>query len=126
MYKKPTPTLLALLLMLVSQLFAQQKQLSIDDLMNRKLYPASLSNIQWRNNNQYTWTANNRMVQNTVKTLSTDTILSLDELNLYVEKNSQKKLKTLPAYKWEDENSFRYTSDSKVFRFNLAGKNLTI
>lgn len=126
MYKKPTPTLLALLLMLVSQLFAQQKQLAIDDLMNRKLYPASLSNIQWRNNNQYTWTANNRMVQNAVKTLTTDTILSLDELNLYVEKSSQKKLKTLPAYKWEDENSFRYTSDSKVFRFNLAGKNLTI
>jgi dipeptidyl-peptidase-4 len=126
MYKKPTPTLLALLLMLVSQLFAQQKQLSIDDLMNRKLYPASLSNIQWRNNNQYTWTANNRMVQNAVKTLTTDTILSLDELNLYVEKSSQKKLKTLPAYKWEDENSFRYTSDSKIFRFNLAGKNLTI
>jgi dipeptidyl-peptidase-4 len=52
--------------------------------------------------------------------------LSLDELNLYVEKSSQKKLKTLPAYKWEDENSFRYTSDSKIFRFNLAGKNLTI
>ncbi|MEI8047369.1 MAG: DPP IV N-terminal domain-containing protein [Bacteroidota bacterium] len=126
MNKKHTSTLLALLLMLVSQLFAQQKQLAIDDLMNRKLYPSSLANIQWRNNNLFTWNANNCLVQSGVKTTTTDTILSLDALNMVVEKNQQKKLKSMPAFKWESENIFRYSNDSKIFRFNLLTSDLTL
>jgi len=126
MNKKSTSTLLALLLMLVSQLFAQQKQLTIDDLMNRKLYPSSLSNLQWRSNNLFTWNANNCIVQSEVKTGTNDSILTLDELNLVVEKNQQKKLKSIPAFKWENENTFRYTNDAKVFRFSQLTKDLTI
>ena len=126
MNKKSTSALLALLLMLVSQLFAQQKQLAIDDLMNRKLFPSSLSNIQWRNNNLFTWNASNCLVQSGVKTTTTDTILSLDALNLVVEKNQQKKLKSMPAFKWESENIFRYSNDSKIFRFNLLTSDLTL
>lgn len=123
---KSTSTLLALLLMLLSQLFAQQKQLAIDDLMNRKLYPSSLTNIQWRSNTRFTWNASNRIVQSLVKTGTTDSIFSLDELNVAVEKNGQKKLKNLPALKWENENTFRYINDSKVFRFNMLTKDLTL
>ena len=126
MNKKSTTTLLALLLIAVSQLFAQQKQLTIDDLMNRKLYPASLSNLQWRSNNLFTWNANNRIVQSSVKTAVTDTIFSLDDLNLAIEKGQFKKLKTLPAFKWDDENTFRYTNDSKVFRYNMLTKDLIV
>jgi len=132
MNNKSTSTLLAFLLIAVSQLFAQINEtrgiapLQIDDLMNRKLYPSSLSNLQWRNNNQFTWNANNRIVQSTVKPGTTDTIFSIDELNAAVEKNQQKKLKNLPAIKWENENSFRFTNDSKVFRFNTLTKDLTL
>jgi dipeptidyl-peptidase 4 len=126
MNKKSTSTLLAILLVLVSQLFAQQNQLAIDDLMNRKLSPASLSNVQWRSNNLFTWNANNRIVQSAVKTGTTDTILSLDALNLVVEKNQQKKLKSIPPFKWENENSFRYSNDSKFFRFNILTMDLTL
>jgi len=126
MNKKFPSTLLAFLLIAVSQLFAQQKQLTIDDLMNRKLYPASLSNLQWRSNNLFTWNANNRIVQSTVKTGATDTIFSLDDLNLVIEKSQFKKLKSLPAFKWEDENTFRYTNDSKVFIFNVLTKDLNV
>lgn len=126
MNNKSTSTLLALLLMLVSQLFAQQKQLAIDDLMNRNLYPSSLSNLQWRTNNLFTWNASNSIVQSDVKKGTADTILLLDALNLVVEKNQQKKLKSIPALKWENENTFRYTNDAKVFRFNLLTKDLTL
>ncbi len=126
MNKKSTSTLLGLLLILVSTLFAQQKQLAIDDLMNRKLYPSSLSNMQWRSNGLFTWNASNHIVQSTVKTGITDTLFSLDELNLIVEKNGQKKLKGLPAYKWDDENNFGYSNDLKVFRFNMLTKILTV
>ena len=126
MNQKSSTTLLALLLIAVSQLFAQQKQLTIDDLMNRKLYPASLSNLQWRSNNLFTWNSNNRIVQSTVKTVATDTIFSLDNLNLAIEKGQFKKLKSLPAFKWEDENTFRYTNDSKVFRYNMLTNDLFV
>ena len=119
MNKKFTPSLLVLLLIVTSQIFAQQKQLSFDDFQNRKLSPASLSNIQWRSNNLFTWNANNRIVQSVVKTGITDSILSLDELNLAVEKIQQKKLRNLPAFKWENENTFLYSNDSKFFRFNM-------
>lgn len=116
---KSTPTLLVLILLVITQLFAQQKQLVINDLMNRKLYPASLSNLQWRNNNQFTWNANNRIVQSTIKSGTIDSIFSLDNLNVAIENSQQKKLKSLPSYKWEDENTIRFTNDSKIFRYNL-------
>ena len=126
MNKKSTSTLLALLLIAVYPIFAQQKQLAIDDLMNRKLFPATLSNLQWRSNNLFTWNSNNRIVQSTVKTGATDTIFSLDDLNLVIEKSQFKKLKSFPVFKWEDENTFRYTTDSKIFRFNILTKDLQI
>jgi dipeptidyl-peptidase-4 len=121
---KSFSTLLVLLVLIVAQSFAQQKLLATDDLMNRKLYPSSLSNMQWRNSNVFTWNANNRIVQGTVKPGGTDTILSLDQLNLVVEKDQHKKLKNLPTFKWDDENTIRFTNDSKVFRFNLLTKEL--
>lgn len=126
MNKKSTSTLLALLLMLGLQLFAQQKQLAIDDLMNRKLYPSSLSNIQWRNNTLFTWNSNNCLVQSQVKTGTIDTILSLDALNQIVVKNQQKKLNNMPDFTWENENVFRYSNDSKFFRFNMVNRDLTL
>jgi dipeptidyl-peptidase-4 len=126
MNKKSTSTLLAFLFFAVFQLNAQQKQLTIDDLMNRKLYPSSLSNLQWRSNILFTWNANNRIVQSNAKTGTTDTILTFEELNLAVEKNLQKKLKNLPALKWEDENNFRFTNDSKFFRYNILSKEIAV
>jgi len=123
---KPTSTLLVIFLVVTSQIFAQQKQLAIGDLMNRKLYPSSLINLQWRSNNLFTWNANNHIVQSVVKTGTTDTILSLDALNQVVEKNQQKKLKSIPAFQWENENTFRYQNDSKFFRFNMLTKDFVM
>jgi len=126
MNKKSTSTLLALIIMFASQSFAQQKLLTIDDLVNRRLNPSNLSNLQWRSNNQFTWNANNCIVQSALKTTTTDTILTLDQLNAVIEKNQQKKLKGIPAGKWEDENTFRFTNDSKFFRFSILTKTLVL
>jgi len=117
-------TLLTLLLVAGTQLFAQQKQLVIKDLMNRQLYPSSLLNLQWRNTNLFTWNANNHIVQGSVKDGTIDTLFSLNDLNQIAEIKQQKKLKNLPAFKWEDENIFRYTNDSKIFRYNALTKEL--
>jgi dipeptidyl-peptidase-4 len=124
MHKISTSTLLVILIVTTSQIFAQQKQLAIGDLMNRKLYPSSLVNLQWRSKNLFTWNANNRIVQSVVKTGIIDTILTLEALNQVVEKNQLKTLRNMPAYHWENENTFRYTNDSKIFRFNMLTKEL--
>ncbi len=124
MSQKSSSALLGLLLLLVPSLFAQQKQLAIDDLMNRKLYPAQWSNVQWRSNTHFTWNANNCLVQNLLKAGTTDTILTLGNLNLIVDQKQQKKLKSMPAIRWEDENTFRYTNDSKIFRFHALTNDL--
>jgi dipeptidyl-peptidase-4 len=126
MNNKHTSALLALLVILVSHLFAQQKQLVIDELMNRKLYPSSLSNLQWRTNNQYTWNANNCIVQGTVKTGVADTILSLDDINLSIEKIRLKKLARLPLFKWENPDVIRFTNDAKILRYTILTHNAEI
>jgi dipeptidyl-peptidase-4 len=126
MKNKSLPFLLFLAFIAAQPLFAQQKQLAIDDLMNRKLFPSSLSNLQWRNSALFTWNSNNCIVQGQVKTVAVDTILKLENLNLELEKSNQKKLKSIPAYKWEDESTFRFTNDSKIFRFNILTKNLIL
>jgi len=92
--------------------------------MNRQLYPSSLLNLQWRNTNLFTWNANNHIVQGSVKDGTIDTLFSLNDLNQIAEIKQQKKLKNLPAFKWEDENIFRYTNDSKIFRYNALTKEL--
>lgn len=105
---------------------AQQNELKLEDVMNRKLYPVSLTNMQWRSNVLFTWNANSRIVQSNAKTGSTDTLLSLDELNAAVEKLQLKKLRALPAYEWENENSIRFITNSKVLCYELAAKSLTV
>lgn len=105
---------------------AQQNELKLEDVMNRKLYPVSLTNMQWRSNVLFTWNANSRIVQSNAKTGSTDTLLSLDELNAAVEKLQLKKLRALPAYEWENENSIRFNTNSKVLCYELAAKSLTV
>lgn len=124
--KKITSTLLALLLMLGLQSFAQQKQLAINDLMNRKLYPSSLVNLQWRSNTAFTWNSGTWVLQNTLTANNADTLLSLDKLNRIVENAQQKKLKSMPLFLWENENVFRYSNDAKVFRFNVQTGELTL
>ncbi len=119
-------TLLLPCLLWVAQIMAQQKTLAIDDLMNRKLYPSSLSNLQWRNGSQFIWNANNCIVQGNVGAPLVDTIFHLDELNKAVEWQKLKKLKNLPQFKWESDTIVRYTNDSKLFRFNIFTLELKI
>ena len=117
---------LVLLVTLFPSAFAQKKTLTIDDLQNRKLSPASLVNLQWRNNTTFTWTASNYLIQSSIEKVGCDTILSLIELNVSMENSGLKKLKSFPAFTWENDHLFRFTNDSKIFRFQTDTKQLTL
>jgi len=105
---------------------AQQKLLSIEDLMNRKLYPASLSNLKWRNKEAFTWTAKNKIVQQSVKSDVSDTILSLEELNDAQLAAGLKKLKSIPAFDWKNENQILYNNNGNFIQYDLLLKKATV
>jgi len=108
------------------QAMAQSKSLAIEDLMNRKLYPQSLVNLQWRNNAKITWIAKNKLVQMETATAAIDTLISLDLLNEAVVKSGADKLKSFPLFQWTDEATMEFIAGGKLFRFQLHTGQATI
>ncbi len=99
---------------------AQKKDLAIEDLMSRKLYPQSLVNLQWRNPETFTWQAKNKLVQQLLAVPASDTILSLDQLSTAVQKADAAALKSFPAIKWKDGSGFYFIHDGKLMVYNLG------
>lgn len=106
--------------------YAQQKLLTADDLMNRKLYPSSLSNMQWRNSNQFTWIENNAIKQFSIKGSKMETLLTHAILNSNIEKAGFKSIKNIPAIIWETDSCFRFFVDKKIIRYNLFSNELKV
>lgn len=104
---------------------AQKKDLAIDDLMSRKLYPQSLVNLQWRNQETFTWQAKNKLIQQVLSVPASDTILSLDQLNNAVQKADAASLKNFPAIKWKDGSGFYFVHDGKLMFYSF-GKEATV
>ncbi|MBK7172684.1 MAG: S9 family peptidase [Bacteroidales bacterium] len=102
--------------------FAQEKILAPDDLMNRKFYPQSLVNLQWRSNEAFTWVAKNCLVQQTIANTVSDTLLSLEKLNAALTAIKLDKQKSFPSITWIDANQFRFIRTGKliVYQFSEA------
>lgn len=119
---------LSLALMLLAGLnsFAQQKSLSINDLMSRKLYPQSLINLQWRNNEVVTWVAANSLVGRNVKSDKADTLLTLSALNEGLKSAGIEPLKGFPGIDWRSSGGFTFENSGKLISFSLTDKKATI
>ena len=76
------------LLLFSSLLFAQDKMLVPEEIMsNRNLYPAGLSNLQWKGNSGfYTWQDGNNLLQGNLRNETTDTLLKTSDFNEVLEK----------------------------------------
>jgi hypothetical protein len=77
-------TLFILTVMLPLFIAAQTKLMTIEEAtgMNRKLFPVSLSQLQWtKSPESFAWVARNSLVLGSVKTDTRDTVLRLDTLN---------------------------------------------
>jgi dipeptidyl-peptidase-4 len=120
-------SLISLLLLVSSLLSAQTKQLNLDELIsNRKLYPTSLSNLQWMDENgNYTWLANNKLVKANIKTDKKDTILDLDAINKGLKLLNEKESKRFPNISWIDKSNFTFTYNNKLFNFDLVKKEVS-
>ncbi len=120
-----TPALLMLLTPLL--LPAQEKKLAPEDLMNFKLYPKTLTNLQWVTGTENcTWTANNCLVRAGVKAPGKrDTLLRLAVLNDALAAIRTDTLKRFPSVTWEDAGSFSFQHANSLFVYRLAGKELS-
>jgi dipeptidyl-peptidase 4 len=118
--------LTAFLLLSAVTASAQNKMLAIDDLMNRKLSPASLSGLQWRSPSLFTWTSGGKMIQGSTAQSLADTLKMADDLNAAAQSKGFGSFKSLPALKWENENSFYFTDEGRVFRYSISGKEIVL
>ena len=118
---------LTFLLFITNLLSAQNKQLNLDELIsNRKLYPTSLNNLQWMDENgNYTWIANNKLVKGNVKTEKKDSILDLETINKALKPFVEKEIKRFPAIEWINKTNFTFANSNKLFNYDVVKKEIT-
>lgn len=102
------------------QSYGQDKKLAFDDLMNRKFYPQSLANLQWRGNEAFTWVARNCLVQQSIDNAVSDTILNLEKLNKALAAIELDKQKSFPSVTWIDAQQFRFVRSGKVIVYHMG------
>lgn len=117
---------LCILLLAGMNLSAQQKSLSINDLMSRKLYPQSLNNLQWRDNEIFTWVAGNSLVGRNVKADNADTLLTVSGLNESLKAAGIEALKGFPSVEWKNSVSFTFENSGKFIAFSFADKKSSV
>ncbi|NTW23098.1 MAG: S9 family peptidase [Lentimicrobium sp.] len=90
---------------------------------NRKLYPSSLSNLQWKGNSDtYTWQDSKSLTAGNTTNETIDTLLRLSDLNTCMVGLEKEELKRFPYILWENENTCAFTSGNDWFEFNVTEK----
>ena len=94
---------------------------------NRKLFPAALSDLQWRGNStNFTWQVSGNLVQSGIGTPACDTLLRLAELNAAIALAGGENVKRMPAISWQDENKFNFSQPGKLYSFDMKTRQLSL
>lgn len=112
---------------LVSNLFAQDKELSFKDAayINPEVRPESLKGLQFMGSgNGVVFLENDKLVQTDPESLKTDTILSLEEINSKLKEFEMEALKRFPSFEFVDESSFIFKYKNTLWSFNVEEKQL--
>jgi len=124
MKKNWSNSFIILLTLVVANTFAQDKLFTFSDYLNRDLYPKSVQNLSWRGDgNQFTFVEKNVLLQKHVENLeTTDTLLKLEALKSL--SSGLDDLRKFPDITWFSNNRFYFTSDSKIFVYDLDKEKL--
>jgi len=99
-------SLLSICFILISNLHAQNKQLTFSDAayLNKKIRPETLKQLQWMGaSDNVTFVYKNKLVKTNAAGLKTDTILSLDDINDKLKGEGIKGSKRFPYVKFVDK-----------------------
>ena len=107
--------------------FAQQKQLVIEDYLNTALRPKPLSQLTFQgksNNYTYIDAATKSLVVRNVSSGSTATLLTLEEFNAVLVPNFASEIKkNIPSVTWSDnEDEFTFQEKNSLLKFNVTKK----
>lgn len=100
---------------------AQNQLLTIEEAtgMNRKLYPANLSQLQWAgDDDHFTWVAGNSLVRGSVGTGNADTILRLDTLNNRLQALGLEPLQSFPGITHIAPGVFFFDAKNTLIRYD--------
>jgi dipeptidyl-peptidase 4 len=102
---------------------SQTKIMTVEEAsgMNRKLYPATLSQLQWAGDGKhFTWVAKNCLVGNNVKTEKADTLLRLETINSLFAAEGDEPLKSFPSIAYTAPDTFYFTVDGRIYRYDAV------
>jgi len=119
--------ILTISIIFISNLSAQEKQLTFKDAayMNRDIMPERLSQLKWMgNSDSYAQVYKNNLIKTSAKSLNSDTILSLDDINTQLKKYDIKESKRFPSITFVDAKSFLFKYKSKLWLFKINEKEL--
>jgi dipeptidyl-peptidase-4 len=105
-------------LMISTSLFAQEKQLTLEDCvwMNPELYPQRISNPAWiPGEDIYTYKEGNNLIQVKAKSGDEETIFTLDQLNTLMSESGNDSVKRMPSITWMNETSFYFTFKNSIY-----------
>lgn len=125
-----TYAFMLLLALLCPFMAASQAQLmTIDEAtgMNRKLFPTTLSQLQWAGDAaHFTWVAKNNLVRGTVKAEGADTILRLETINQVLAAEGDESIKAFPMITYTAPDTFFFIIKGRILQYDGINNTLTV
>lgn len=128
MMKKISFSLLFILSFWITQLFAQDKIFTPEEMMsNRSLYPSSLQNLQWiGTTDTYSYVTAKAIVTGNVKSPVRDTLLRLADINIGLNTLKIDNFRRFPAVTWLNNESFAFSQKNKLIRYQFISKKFDV
>ena len=108
---------------------AQTKMLTVEEgtSMNRKLFPQSLPQIQWRGESEtFAWVSKGFLISGSPEINRNDTILDLSGLNKSLRASGQDTLSSFPGITFDSENTFTFWNKTRLNKFNIREKTVSM
>ncbi|MCF8334714.1 MAG: S9 family peptidase [Bacteroidales bacterium] len=100
--------------------FGQEKELKIEDYLNREVYPSRLQNLQWsETEGKYSYVKNDALIIESVNSKNSDTLVTKAKLNAALHQQEIDSVKQHPSIHWLDKQSFRFTHNNKIIAFDI-------
>lgn len=125
--KKISYLFIAALLLSTLSLFAQKKNLTIEDFRNYRLYPEYMMNLSWVGDSDYfIFSQDNQLIQRHVTSKVDETLYTLEDFNQLLKKKDLSEMQSIPQIHVKDEKSFWFTHDHKIIHAYFKPKELRV
>jgi len=126
-------SILILILFISIQIFAQEKLLTVEDVVINAYTKLSVQNLQqlsWLpSSDSYVYVDksgnSSSILKFGIKSQNADSLLTLDELNSHLEKMNFKKLNSFTQLNWQTQTSFYFWNGNIRLLYDIKYKNLT-